>query len=287
MSELPAETAPPPPPDPPPGPPWDLPLGEAPLAFLDLEMTGLDPTRDRVIEIAIDRVRGGHLEGSMVTLVRPEDGTFGNAHIHGIAAEDLASAPTFSAIAPRVRAMLAGAVPVAHGATMDEAFLAMELGRAGTPTEVGPFLDTLILARRAFAAHSHSLASLAKKLGLGPARSHRAADDVATLRALFARVVSLLVPATPRDLLQVRIGEGTARDLVVARALEAARTGKPVRVTYRPPRRQAEELVMVVTEVRAKLDRPTLLGYLLRCRSRRELRADRVLAIAPVNPPVT
>lgn len=277
----------PPPREPPPGPPWDVPLAEAPLAFLDLEMTGLDAARDRVIEIAIDRVRGGRLEGTMVTLVRPEDGTFGNEHIHGIKAEELISAPTFAAVLPRVRELLDGAVPVAHGATMDEAFLAMELARAGAPAEVGPFLDTLVLARRAFAAQSHSLASLAKKLGLGPARSHRAADDVATLRALFARVIGLLVPATARDLLQVRIGEGTARDLVVARAVDAARTGRPVRVTYRPPRRQAEELVMVVTEVRAKLDPPTLLGYLLRCRSRRELRADRVLAIAPVNPPVT
>lgn len=37
---------------PPAGPPWDAPLDVAPLAFIDLEMTGLDPDRDRVIEIA-------------------------------------------------------------------------------------------------------------------------------------------------------------------------------------------------------------------------------------------
>ncbi len=267
---------------PPPGPPWDSPLADTPLAFLDLEMTGLDPSHDRVIEIAIDRVRGSVLEDRLVTLLAPDDGTFGNAHIHGIAPEELTTAPSFASVAPRVVAILAGAVPVAHGATMDEAFLAMELGRAGHPTAVGPFLDTLVLSRRAFAAHSHSLAALAKKLGLGVARAHRAADDVATLRALFERVVGLLAPATARDLFQVRVGEGSARELVVARALDALRSGKPVRVTYRPPRRQAEELEMVVTEVRAKLDPPTLLGYLLRCRSRRELRADRVLAIAPL-----
>jgi DNA polymerase-3 subunit epsilon len=273
--------------EPPAGPPWDLPLQEAPLAFLDLEMTGLEPARDRVVEIAIERVHRGVVEGRLDTLIRPDDGAFGNAHIHGIAEADLAAAPTFAAIAPEVVALLAGAVPIAHGATMDEAFLAMELARAGAAPPPAPFLDTLVLARRAFAAHSHSLASLARKLGLGAARSHRAGDDVATLRALFDRIVGLLAPPTARDLLQVRIGEGTARDLVLARAADAARTGAPVRVTYRPPRRQAEELVMVVTEVRAKLDPPTLLGYLLRCRSRRELRADRVLAIAPMSPPAS
>lgn len=282
MSESPPAPLPPAPPAPPPaGPPWDSPLREAPLAFVDLEMTGLDPARDRVIEIAIDRVRGGVLEDRFATLIAPDDGVFGNAHIHGITAEALAGAPPFRDAAPRVLALLEGAVPVAHGAAMDEVFLALELERAGVTAAVGPFLDTLVLARRAFSAHSHSLASLAKKLGLGALRSHRASDDVATLRALFERIVGLLAPATPRDLFQVRIGEGTARELVIARALDAARSGKPVRITYRPPRRQAEQLDMVITEVRAKLDPPTLLGYLLRCRSRRELRADRVLAIAP------
>ena len=36
---------------PPAGEPWDLPLAEAPLAFVDLEMTGLDASKDRVVEV--------------------------------------------------------------------------------------------------------------------------------------------------------------------------------------------------------------------------------------------
>ncbi|MBV9948547.1 MAG: hypothetical protein JOZ69_16980, partial [Myxococcales bacterium] len=47
---------------PPPGPPWDLPVTEAPLAFVDLEMTGLDVARDRVVEICAERVVGGRCE---------------------------------------------------------------------------------------------------------------------------------------------------------------------------------------------------------------------------------
>src|SRR5690606_18439938 len=138
------------------------------------EMTGLDPAKDRVIEIAIERVRGGAVEGRIDTLIRPDDGAFGNAHIHGIAEGDLASAPHFAAVAARVGELLDGAIPVAHGAAMDEAFLALELARAGAAPPPAPFIDTLVLARRAFAAHSHALGSLARKLGLGPARSHRA-----------------------------------------------------------------------------------------------------------------
>lgn len=266
---------------PPPGAPWDSAIAAAPLAFIDLEMTGLDPTIDRVIEIAIERVLDGEVIGRLDSLVRPGDGRFGNAAIHGIAEADLAGAPTFDRVAPEVLALLDGAIPVAHGCTLDRAFLDAELARAGRPERVGPFVDTLVLARRAFAAPSHALAAIAKRLGLpAPVRSHRALDDVRTMRGVYARCVSLLAPTTPRDLLQVRIGEGLARDLVLARAEEALALGAPVRVTYRAPRRQAEEFDFVITELRAKLDPPVLLGYLQRCRSRKELRADRVLAIA-------
>ncbi|HMJ54495.1 MAG TPA: exonuclease domain-containing protein, partial [Polyangiaceae bacterium] len=57
--------------DPPPGPPWDAPLAEAPLAFVDLEMTGLDPKVDRVIEVAISRRRGAVVEDAFHSLVNP------------------------------------------------------------------------------------------------------------------------------------------------------------------------------------------------------------------------
>src|SRR3954471_7226253 len=91
---------------PPPGPPWDLPLAEAPLAFVDLEMTGLDAKKDRVVEICIERVRGGAAEERLHTLVRPEGGETGNVHVHGIDVAALASAPTFAEIADRVAKIL-------------------------------------------------------------------------------------------------------------------------------------------------------------------------------------
>src|SRR5436305_940206 len=100
-----------PPGDPASGPPWDSPIAEAPLAFIDLEMTGLRPETDRVIEVCIERVRGGVVEDALETLVRPESGEHGNVHVHGITEEELASAPSFAAIADRVEALLDGAIP--------------------------------------------------------------------------------------------------------------------------------------------------------------------------------
>jgi DNA polymerase III subunit epsilon len=268
--------------EPPAGPPWDLPLDEAPLLFVDLEMTGLKPEVDRVIELCAERVRSGQVDARLETLVRPDCGAFGNAHVHGIEQGALEAAPPFVQIAAEVEALLDGAILVAHGASWDVAFLEAELARAGRPRQIAGYLDTLTLSRRAFALPSHSLSSLCAEWGIDRVRAHRAGDDVAALRAVWGRVVNVLAPRTPRDLWHVRIGERHARPGVVEAAMRAADQGRPVRVRYRPSRRPPEELVMCVTRVRTDLDPPRVLGYLLPTRSRRELRADRILAIEPM-----
>jgi DNA polymerase-3 subunit epsilon len=270
--------------DPPPGSPWDDPLAEAPLCFVDLEMTGLRADTDRVIEICVERVRGDRLEASLSSLVRPEGGAFGNEHIHGIDPAEVASAPTFAELATQIEAVLAGGILVAHAAAWDVAFLEAELaraGRVGAACRIPHFLDTLALSRRAFALPSHRLSSLCQELGIVRARAHRAADDVGALREVFRRVVAVLAPHRPRDLWHVRVGQRHARPDVVAEATAALARGAPVAIRYRPARRGVEELIFQVTGVRTELDPPRVLGYLLPSRGRRELRADRILAIEP------
>ncbi|MGZ3475523.1 MAG: 3'-5' exonuclease, partial [Polyangiales bacterium] len=135
--------------EPPPGPPWDLPIAEVPFAFIDLEMTGLKIGEDRVLEVCIERVKDGVVEDRIDTIVHPGDRR-GNAHIHGIDDETLAGAPTFAEIANRVVGLCRGAVPVAHAASWDLAFLHDELSRLGRGEEAPTHaVDTLILCRRA------------------------------------------------------------------------------------------------------------------------------------------
>jgi DNA polymerase-3 subunit epsilon len=268
-------------PEPPPGSPWDDRLDEAPLCFVDLEMTGLRAADDRVIEVCVERVRGGRVEAEVTSLVRPEGGVFGNAHIHGIDPAEVDRAPSFAALAPAVEAVLEGGIVVAHAAAWDVAFLEAELARAGRPRRFPHYLDTLALSRRAFAFGSHRLSALCHELGIVRARAHRAADDVAALRAVFGRVAAVLAPRTPRDLWHVRVGQRHARPEVLAAAVAALEREEPVSVRYRPAHRAPSSLLFRITEVRTDLDPPQVLGYLLPSRSRRELRADRILAIEP------
>lgn len=267
--------------DPPAGSPWDDPIEEAPLVFLDLEMTGLKPPGDRVIEICAERVRGDKLEAELSTLLRPDNDVWGNDHVHGIQRKDVEGAPTFAEIVERLLPVLEGGIIVAHAAQWDVTFLEAELARVGPPRVFPFYLDTLVLSRRSFALPAHNMAALCASLGIAQPRAHRAADDVHTLRQIFQRILAVLAPRTPRDLWHVRIGQRHARPEIVEAACAAAKSGAVVRVRYRPAHRAAEELAFRVTGVRTDLDPPRVLGYLLPSRSRRELRADRILAIDP------
>jgi len=274
-------TAPPEAEAPPPGSPWDDPVSFAPLAFVDLEMTGLDPIHDHVVEICIERWVGPARVDALSSLVLPPARAGGAAHVHGLDEAALAGAPPFAALARRIHDILSGAVLVAHAARWDVAFLEAELVRAGAPLSVPFYLDTLVLTRRAFAFRSYSLASLTRELGIPRGTAHRAEDDVAALRAVFARAIEVLAPVSVRDLFQVRIAERKAREAILLACDAAVEHRAPVDVTYRPARRSPERMTMVLTEVRRDLDLPRVMGYQLPGRGRRELRADRILRVAP------
>ena len=267
---------------PPAGAPWDLAVGEAPLAFVDLEMTGLDVEKDRVVEICIQRVVGGAVVSELTSLVDPVERAGGNAHVHGIDLAALAGAPPFASLADRVLALLDGAVLVAHAAEWDASFLMMELDRAGRRKDLTYVLDTLVLARRAFALRSYSLDALSAHFGIDRGQAHRARPDVLAMRAVFERCIAVLAPSSVRDLWEVRIAERRARAAIVAACEAAVEHGAAVELVYRPSRRAPEPMTMVLTEVRADLDPPRVIGYQLPGRGRRELRADRILRVDPL-----
>lgn len=276
---------------PPPGPPWDVPLEEAPFAFVDLEMTGLDPAKDRVVEICVERVRGGVVEQRLHTLVRPEGmlpaDAVGNTHVHGIEAEALRGAPTFADLTDQVATLFDGAILVAHGASWDVSFLEAEMARAGAPMPLPFYVDTLNLSRRTFALGKHSLEALREHFGLDRSRAHRADSDVTALRAVWEKCIAVLEPKTPRDVWEVRIAQRKAREQILAECTDAIASGAPVTVVYRARARPQEPMQMVLVEIVAGLDPPRVIGYQLPGRGRRELRADRILRIEPAIDPAS
>lgn len=80
---------------------------DRPLAVFDLETTGIDPDKDRIIQIAIIRVEPDGRRKTYETLVNPEipippDST----KVHGIKDSDVQDKPTFSQIRREVEEFL-------------------------------------------------------------------------------------------------------------------------------------------------------------------------------------
>lgn len=176
--------------------------------MLDFEMTGLDPERDRVCEVAV--VRGSVDEGEISTfqsLVRPRVKVSKSARkVHGLTDAVLARAPGFRRVAPELVRHLDGAVLVCHNVPFDVGFLHRELDDVGMPFAPPVSLDTLLMARRLFAFKRNNLESVSRSLGLDFQQEHRALGDArATLRVLI-EMVEILSPAggvTVRDLLDL------------------------------------------------------------------------------------
>lgn len=177
-------------------------VSAATYAVVDVETTGLDPRVDRVVEVACVRVRAGRILERFVSLVDPQRSIPERATaVHGIQERDVAAAPTLAQVEPRLRAMVRGAVVVAHNARFDMGFLRCIAG--------GPTLCTMQMARRLVDAPSYRNETLRTFLQLQTehphAPAHRAAADtevtVALLLDLLRRFERLHPQATLAELL--------------------------------------------------------------------------------------
>lgn len=158
------------------------------FAVVDVETTGLDPEKHRVIEVAVTQVDpSGAVEREWSSLLHPRGDT-GPVHIHGLTRDHLKDAPTFPEVAPVIRELLADRILVAHHAAFDWAFLAHEAARAGVDLPVEERLCTVNLARNlAVPTVNLKLATLAEFWHIDPGRAHRAADDVRVLVEVLRR----------------------------------------------------------------------------------------------------
>jgi DNA polymerase-3 subunit epsilon len=161
------------------------------FAVLDVETTGLSPAYGhRVCEVAGLRVRDGLETARFESLVDPERPISGGAFgVHGITPKMLVGAPTFEAVADSLLELLAGAVLVAHNAPFDLGFLAAELEIAQRPPPIGPVVDTLALARRAYSFARNSLSAVAAALEVETGKAHRAMGDAWTTHHVLERML--------------------------------------------------------------------------------------------------
>jgi DNA polymerase-3 subunit epsilon len=176
---------------------------DRPLAFLDLESTGVDPAADRVIEVAVLTLLPRGAPESFHRRVNPGVPIPPAATaVHGVADADVADAPPFAAIAPGLFAALHGADLAGFGVvTFDLPLLAAEFARVRIPFRVAGrrVIDVLALYRR---LQPRTLASAVREyLGREHDGAHSAAADArAAAEVLDRQVGRHALPATPAEL---------------------------------------------------------------------------------------
>ncbi|MEO6529265.1 MAG: UvrD-helicase domain-containing protein [Gemmatimonadaceae bacterium] len=143
---------------------------------VDIETTSNDVESAEVVEIAAVRVRDRIIVAEYHSLVRPTGRIDpGAARAHGISHADVADAPVFDDVWPRVRELCGSDVVVAHnGHHFDFPILRRLSGDALC------VYDTLPLARSLHTG-SAKLSDLARRFEVDTGRSHSALDDTRAL----------------------------------------------------------------------------------------------------------
>lgn len=169
-------------------------IASVPLTFFDTETTGLYPDKgDRIVEIAMVRVRGGQIEETFESLVYPDRSIPQDAsRVSGITDAMVWGQPQFADVAARIEDMARDSVLVAHNAPFDLGFLATQMAEIGRPMLKNLVLDTLLLARRCYKLPDYSLGGLAKALRVEKETFHRALGDTVMTSRVFQQMVPIL-----------------------------------------------------------------------------------------------
>lgn len=148
---------------------------------IDCESTGLDPEKDRIIEIAISRFTFDHILQSFESLIDPEcEIPQVSQDIHKISSDMLQGKPKIASVLPDLLKMIHGQVIVGHGIGFDIALIAAEAKRHQIPTNIEKqlFIDTLRMARLYGESPINSLEKLREHFNIESEGAHRAMSDV-------------------------------------------------------------------------------------------------------------
>ena len=91
---------------------------------LDTETTGLDYSREKMVEFAALRLENGKIKDKFQTLINPEQHIRKSSYaIHGISQEMVADAPTEAEAIPKILEFIGDYPIVAHNAIFDYMFI--------------------------------------------------------------------------------------------------------------------------------------------------------------------
>ena len=148
---------------------------------LDCESTGLEPTEDRIVEIAVAKFSLSEIFEQYESLIDPGCPIPQTSQeIHKISQEMIEGKPKIKEVLPQLLQMIKGHIIIGHGIGFDLALIAAEAKRNQIPCTIleAPFIDTLRLARLYGESPINSPDKLRQHFNIEPQGVHRAMSDV-------------------------------------------------------------------------------------------------------------
>ncbi|GAA0370397.1 PolC-type DNA polymerase III [Bacillus horti] len=157
------------------------------VTVFDFETSGLDPQRDRVIEIAAIRCKDDKVISEFSTLIY-FDGKLAPkiVELTGIQDEDLQDGLTEDTSFRILNRLLKDSLLVAHNAAFDLAFLHYTFMRLANRSFTNPFVDTLTISRELL-YYPHTLKDTCDHFAVTLEGAHRAMNDVHACWEVFKR----------------------------------------------------------------------------------------------------
>lgn len=160
---------------------------------LDTETTGLDYTRERIIEFAAVKLENGKIKEEFQTLINPQQHIRKSSMaIHGISEDMVKDAPTEEEILPEIMKFIGDYPIVAHNAIFDYSFLNEASLRVFDKEITNPRIDTQQMFKEVFPdLESHGLEALTRKLHVEFTTCHRAMADTMGLALSYPTLKKL------------------------------------------------------------------------------------------------
>ncbi len=160
---------------------------------LDVETTGLDYKKERMVEFAAIRLENGKMKDRFETLINPEQHIRKSSiAIHGITEEDVKDAPTEAEVMPLILDFIGDYPIVAHNAIFDYSFInEASIRQTGNPIQ-NTRIDSQMMFKEIYPElESCGLESLMTKFNIEFSTRHRAMADTEGLAKAYPELKKL------------------------------------------------------------------------------------------------
>ena len=160
---------------------------------IDVETTGLDYTREKIIEFAGVKLVNGKVKEKFETLINAKQHIRKSSQaVHGISQEDLVDAPEEEEIYPKIFEFIGDAPVVAHNAIFDYSFLNRTSKRLYDKPFENNYVDTQMMFKEVYPQYeSCGLDTMVSVFGTTNKKRHRAMGDAMALAKCYPKLKAL------------------------------------------------------------------------------------------------